>query len=159
MVGAEAAGLDEANSRWVWASVEGQPEVVGRLRFGVIDYVHISFPKEETERAEGAIGSVIDKLVDLWLDENGSFEELQAAATPLVAPVLESRGFRPLEAPDLTALARNEPIVTHCGDLDTATRAYATLPVKLQSQRPRPREDEPPRPKDDPFRGLGRTFF
>ena len=49
------------------------------------------------------------------------------SATPFTAPILEKRGFAEVEKPDFSALARNEPIATHCARLPAACVAYSYL--------------------------------
>mmetsp|Transcript_18781 Transcript_18781/g.74962 ORF Transcript_18781/g.74962 Transcript_18781/m.74962 type:complete len:127 (-) Transcript_18781:118-498(-) len=124
-----------------------------------------------------------------WLrlceEPDGDFEALRASATPESAPVFESCGFVEIDDPDLTALARGEPIATHAASLpaaleayearagaDTADRLLDMLRRHDEKRRAasgglrRPSDEtttsaseEETKPADDPWAGLGRTFF
>lgn len=166
---------DEEDGAWVRAkrvgsvnSVVGLPDAVGRLRNGVIDKLDISFPKEDHDRAGKALGTVVDKLLEIYMKDN-SFVDLKASATPHTAPVLERRGFSPLENPDLTALSRNEPIVTHRAVLESAVGAYrgglgdrsdVILQLLLDDNHSSQSQQQDKEVKEsDPWKGIGTTFF
>ena len=178
LVGADLAQEKIDEARWVKASRGGEPEAVGRLCGGTIDCLRTSFPKEEWKRARGALGACVDALVECYLEDcdkgKTHFEDLCAATTAETAPVFEVRGFIELENPDLTALARDEPIVTHKARLPAAVVAYGhgvvtsdsatRIADKLRRQQPPPPDDDkdetrPEEPPYDPWAGVGTTFF
>ena len=148
---ADAASDEGALAHWVAVypnSIEtslmevGQPAAVGRLRslsesgVVVLDQLRSSIPKEQPAAAK-TIGLAVDALLLAWLAHvemsgEASFEDLSASATPFTAPILEKRGFAEVEKPDFSALARNEPIATHCARLPAACIAYSYLASRTE---------------------------
>ena len=148
--------------------VIGAPDAAGRLRrlssgVTMLDALQLGFPKEEAKRAADALGCVVEHLLLEWLAELDAaagdevhFEDLVASANMYTADVLERRGFYEIENPDLTALARGEPIVTHSARLPAAILAFTVLAERADhasyAQRARTlleqlRSQPPPRPQ------------
>ncbi len=99
------------------------PAAVGRLRLtesgGVIDSLRCSLPKEDPLVAS-LHGAVIDALLAEWVARLASetatprpFEALAASASVFTKGHFSAAGFAELDAPDLTALGRGQPILTH----------------------------------------------
>ena len=143
--------------------VVGAPAACGRLRPGpnpVIDVLRSSIAKEQVERCGASMDVAIEKLLECWLDNLGEdeFESLGASATLYTSDAFERFGFAEIEFPDLTALGRGEPIVTHRARLSAAilacdARGSAELAGALRSQPPPSGKEEAAAPKKDPWAG------
>ena len=143
--------------------VVGAPAACGRLRPGpnpVIDVLRSSIAKEQVERCGASMDVAIEKLLACWLDNLGGdeFESLGASATLYTSDAFERFGFAEIEFPDLTALGRSEPIVTHRARLSAAilacdARGSAALAEALRSQPPPSGKEEAAAPKKDPWAG------
>jgi len=105
----------------------GAPSAVVRLDLNRarLDFLHSTIPKENAEAIE-VLGLCLDGALEAWLahcaqpGEEHRFEALKASSTPQTATVLSSRGFAELDAPDFSALGRNDPISTHVARLPAA---------------------------------------
>ena len=97
------------------------------------------------------------------------FEDLGASATLYTSDAFERYGFAEVEAPDLTALGRGEPIVTHEARLPAAIIALdraaaaspraAALATALRSQPPPERRAARREPeKLDPWAGVSKML-
>ena len=143
--------------------VVGAPAACGRLRPGpnpVIDVLRSSIAKEQVERCGASMDVAIEKLLECWLDNLGEdeFESLGASATLYTSDAFERFGFAEIEFPDLTALGRSEPIVTHRARLSAAilacdARGSAELAGALRQQPPPSGKEEAAAPKKDPWAG------
>ena len=143
--------------------VVGAPAACGRLRTGdrpVIDVLRSSIAKEQVDRCGQSMDACIEKLLECWLENLGDdeFESLGASATLYTSDAFERFGFAEIEFPDLTALGRGEPIVTHRARLSAAilacdARGSAELAGALRSQPPPSGKEEAAAPKKDPWAG------
>ena len=143
--------------------VVGAPAACGRLRPGpnpVIDVLRSSIAKEQVERCGASMDAALEKLLECWLDNLGDdeFESLGASATLYTSNAFEHFGFAEIEFPDLTALGRGEPIVTHRARLSAAilacdARGSAALAEDLRRQPPPSGKEEAAAPKKDPWAG------
>ena len=143
--------------------VVGAPAACGRLRTGdkpVIDVLRSSIAKEQVDRCGASMDACIEKLLECWLDalDGDEFESLGASATLYTSDAFERFGFAEIEFPDLTALGRGEPIVTHRARLSAAilacdARGSAELAGALRSQPPPSGKEEAAAPKKDPWAG------
>ena len=107
--------------------VVGAPAACGRLnpKGPVIDVLRSSIAKEQVDRCGASMDACIEKLLECWLENLGDdeFESLGASATLYTSDAFERFGFAEIEFPDLTALGRGEPIVTHRARLSAAILA------------------------------------
>ena len=143
--------------------VVGAPAACGRLRPGpnpVIDVLRSSIAKEQVERCGASMDAALEKLLACWLDNLGDdeCESLGASATLYTSDAFERFGFAEIEFPDLTALGRGEPIVTHRARLSAAilacdARGCTELAEALRSQPPPSGKEEAAAPKKDPWAG------
>ena len=143
--------------------VVGAPAACGRLRPGpnpVIDVLRSSIAKEQVDRCGASMDACIEKLLECWLENVGGdeFESLGASATLYTSDAFERFGFAEIEFPDLTALGRGEPIVTHRARLSAAilacdARGCTELAEALRSQPPPSGKEEAAAPKKDPWAG------
>ncbi len=143
--------------------VVGAPAACGRLRPGpnpVIDVLRSSIAKEQVDRCGASMDACIEKLLECWLENLGDdeFESLGASATLYTSDAFERFGFAEIEFPDLTALGRSEPIVTHRARLSAAilacdARGSAALAEELRRQPPPSGKEEAAAPKKDPWAG------
>jgi hypothetical protein len=143
--------------------VVGAPAACGRLRPGpnpVIDVLRSSIAKEQVDRCGASMDACIGKLLECWLDNLGDdeFESLGASATLYTSDAFERFGFAEIEFPDLTALGRGEPIVTHRARLSAAilacdARGNTALAEELRRQPPPSGKEEAAAPKKDPWAG------
>ena len=143
--------------------VVGAPAACGRLRPGpnpVIDVLRSSIAKEQVDRCGASMDACIEKLLECWLENLGDdeFESLGASATLYTSDAFERFGFAEIEFPDLTALGRGEPIVTHRARLSAAilacdARGSAALAEELRRQPPPSGKEEAAAPKKDPWAG------
>ena len=143
--------------------VVGAPAACGRLRTGdkpVIDVLRSSIAKEQVDRCGASMDVAIEKLLECWLENLGGdeFESLGASATLYTSDAFERFGFAEIEFPDLTALGRGEPIVTHRARLSAAilacdARGCTELAEALRSQPPPSGKEEAAAPKKDPWAG------
>ena len=143
--------------------VVGAPAACGRLRTGdkpVIDVLRSSIAKEQVDRCGASMDACIEKLLECWLENLGGdeFESLGASATLYTSDAFERFGFAEIEFPDLTALGRGEPIVTHRARLSAAilacdARGCTELAEALRSQPPPSGKEEAAAPKKDPWAG------
>ena len=143
--------------------VVGAPAACGRLRTGdkpVIDVLRSSIAKEQVDRCGASMDACIEKLLECWLDalDGDEFESLGASATLYTSDAFERFGFAEIEFPDLTALGRGEPIVTHRARLSAAilacdARGCTELAEELRSQPPPSGKEEAAAPKKDPWAG------
>jgi hypothetical protein len=142
--------------------VVGAPAACGRLnpKGPVIDVLRSSIAKEQVDRCGASMDACIEKLLECWLENLGDdeFESLGASATLYTSDAFERFGFAEIEFPDLTALGRGEPIVTHRARLSAAilacdARGSAALAEALRSQPPPSGKEEAAAPKKDPWAG------
>ena len=82
-------------------------------------------PRSRSTAAARRWTATIEKLLECWLENLGDdeFESLGASATLYTSDAFERFGFAEIEFPDLTALGRGEPIVTHRARLSAAILA------------------------------------
>lgn len=146
--------------------IVGAPAAVGRLRprstaAPVIDVLRSSIPKEQLERCGPSMDACLEALLGAWVEALGDdeFEALGASATLYTSDAFSRFGFSEIEFPDLTALGRGEPIVTHRARLPAAivacdARGNTALAEALRQQPPPSgRAEIKPAPTRDPWAG------
>lgn len=122
------------------ASVAGTPLATGRLRTAseppIIDKLTCTLEKEEKLHG-AALGLAVDALLLTWAEHllnegcEHTFETLAASSSLFSEEALTSRGFKPIDEPDFTAMARGEPIATHTARLPSALMAAKARAAKV----------------------------